>query len=92
MTARAMRQRRDGAGLGREEPDVEAKHGVEAEFAGDDHGEGDGSFAVGVGEPAVKREDGNLDCEGEEKRERDPEERAGGKDAAGESGIGGQRS
>jgi hypothetical protein len=31
----------------------------------------------------VEREDGNLDREGEEKCERDPEERAGGKNAAG---------
>ena len=38
-------QRRDGAGLSREEADVEAKHGVEAELAGDDHGERDGSFS-----------------------------------------------
>ena len=76
-------QRRDGAGLSREESDVEAQHGVEAELAGDHHGQGDGSFVVGVGEPAVQREDGNLDGEGEEKRERDPEERAGGKDTAG---------
>ena len=77
-------QRRDGAGLGGEEPDVEAKHGVEAELAGDDHGERDGGFVVGVGEPAVEREDGNFDREGEEKCERDPEERAGGKNAAGD--------
>ncbi len=67
-----------------EEPDVEAKHGVEAELAGDDHGERDGRFAVGVGDPAMKREDGDFDGEREEKCERDPEERAGGKNAAGD--------
>ena len=77
-------QRRDGAGLRGEESDVEAKHGVEAELAGNDHGERDGSFVVGVGEPAVKREDGNFDCEGEEEGESDPEERSGGKNAAGD--------
>ena len=76
-------QRRDGAGLSGEESDVEAKHGVEAELAGDHHGQRDGRFVVGVGEPAVEREDGNLDREGEEECERDPEERAGRKDAAG---------
>ena len=76
-------QRRDGARLRGEESHVEAKHGVEAELAGNDHGERDGSFVVGVGEPAVEREDGNLDREGEEECKRDPEERAGGKDAAG---------
>ena len=72
-------KRSDGARLRGEEADVEAEHGVEAELAGDDHGERDGRFAEGVGEPAVQREDRNLDGEGEEERERDPEERAGGK-------------
>ena len=62
---------------------MEAQHGIEAELAGDDHGERDGSFVVGVGEPAVEREDRDLDCKGEEERESDPEERAGGKNAAG---------
>ena len=84
MTARAIRQRRDGVGLGGEEPDVEAQHGVEAQLAGDHHGQRDGCFAEGVGEPAVQREDGNLDGEGEEKRESDPEERSGGNDASGD--------
>ena len=60
---------------------MEAQHGVEAELAGDDHGQRDGSFAEGVGEPAVQREDGNLDGECEEERECNPEERSGGKDA-----------
>ena len=78
-----MRSGRDGAGLGGEEPHVEAKHGVEAEFAGDHHGERDGGFVVGVGEPAVERKNGNLDREGKEKCERNPEERTGGKDTAG---------
>ena len=77
-------QRRDGAGLRREEADVEAQHGVEAELAGDDHGKRDGRFAEGVGEPAVERKDGNFDGEGEEEGERNPEERAGGKHAAGD--------
>ena len=71
-------QRRDGAGLDGEEADVEAQHGVEAELAGDHHGERDGRFAEGVGEPAVQREDGHLDREGKEECERAPEERAGG--------------
>ena len=83
-------ERRDGAGLGREESDVEAQHGVEAEFAGDDHGHGDGSFAESVGEPAVQRKDGNLDREGEEKCERDPEERTGGKRCRWRCGLAGQ--
>ena len=67
---------RNGASLNGEETDVEAQHGVEAEFAGDDHGKGDGSFAEGVGEPAVQRKNRNLDGEGEEEGERSPEERA----------------
>src|SRR5208282_1689643 len=62
---------------------MEAKHGVEAELAGNDHGERNRSFVVCVGEPSVEREDGHLDCEGEEKCESYPEERAGGKNAAG---------
>ena len=83
-------QRSDGAGLNREEADVEAQHGVEAELAGNDHGERDGSFVEGVGEPAVEREDGNLDGEGEEEGEGGPEECAGGKDAAGGLSIAGR--
>jgi hypothetical protein len=37
-------KRRDGAGLDGEKSHVEAKHGVEAELAGDDHGERDRGF------------------------------------------------
>ena len=50
-------QRSDGAGLHREEPDVETQHGIEAELAGHHHRHGDGCFIEGVGEPAVQRED-----------------------------------
>ena len=76
-----------GAGLHREQADVEAQHGVEAELAGDHHGQGDGGFRVRVGEPAVQREDGHLDRKGEEKRERCPEERAGRELAVGDEGL-----
>ena len=76
-------QRSHGARLDGEEPDVETQHRVEAELAGNHHGECDGSFAVSVGEPTVQRKDGNLDREGEQERERDPEKRSGGKHAAG---------
>jgi hypothetical protein len=69
--------RRERAGLNREEADVEAQHGIEAELAGDDHGEGDRSFRVGVGEPAVQREEGNLDGEGEEESKGSPARAAG---------------
>ena len=72
-------QRRDGSRLGREEPDMEAQHRIEAELAGNHHGHGDRRFTEGVCEPAVQREDRHLDREGEQKRERDPEQCAGRK-------------
>jgi hypothetical protein len=55
---------------------MEAQHGVEAELAGYHHGHGDRRFAEGVRQPAVQREDGHLNGEGEEKCERYPAERA----------------
>jgi hypothetical protein len=42
--------------LRREEPDVEAEHGVKPQLAGHDHGQATGSFAEGIRKPAVQRE------------------------------------
>ena len=69
-------QRRDGAGLRREQPDVKAQHGVEAQLAGDHHGQGNRRFAECVGQPAMQRKDRHLDRKGEEERERDPAQSA----------------
>ena len=71
-------KRCDVVGLDREEADVEAEHGVEAELSGDDHGHGDWSFREGVGQPAVQRENGDLYGECKEEGESDPEECACG--------------
>ena len=71
----ADQHRSHGPRLHREEADVEAQHGVEAELAGHDHGQGDGRFAEGVGQPAMQREDRNLDGKGEEERECHPAQR-----------------
>ncbi len=60
------------ASLSREEPHVEAEHRIEAEFACDDHGQGNRCLVEGVSQPAVQREDGNLDREGKQKRECHP--------------------
>ena len=51
--------------LHREESDVKAKHGVEAQLAGHDHGQGHRRLIECVRKPAVQREDRNLDGEGE---------------------------
>ena len=60
-----------------EEPNVEAKHGVEAQLAGDNHGQGNRRLAEGVRQPSVQREDRNLDGKGEEEGEGDPAHRPG---------------
>ena len=77
-------QRGDVAGLLGEDAEGEAQDGVEAEFAGEDHDGGGGGFGDGVGEPAVQREDGDLDGEGHEEGERGQPEGGGvGRDAVG---------
>jgi hypothetical protein len=71
-------------GLRGEDPDVEAEHGVEAELSGNDHGHGHWCFTEGIREPAMEREYGYLDREGEQKCESHPEERSGGNDPGGD--------
>ena len=70
-------QRGDAAGLVGEDAEGEAQDGVEAELAGEDHDGGGGGFGDGVGEPAVQREDRDLDGEGDEEGERGEPERGG---------------
>ena len=67
----------DAVGLVGEDAEGEAQDGVEAELAGEHHDGGGGGFADGVGEPAVQREDGDLDREGDEEGERGQPERGG---------------
>src|SRR5579859_1484446 len=63
---------------------MKAKHGVEAEFSGNDHGHGHRRFTEGVREPAVERKYRYLDREGEKKCESHPEERSGRNDPGGD--------
>ena len=60
----------DAVGLLGEDAEGEAEDGVEAELADEDHDGGGGGLDDGVGHPAVEREDGDLDGEGEEEGER----------------------
>ncbi len=70
-------QRGDAVGLVGEDAEGEAQDGVEAELAGEDHDGGGGGLADGVREPAVQREDGNLDGEGDQEGQRGEPERGG---------------
>ena len=69
-------QGRNCAGLGREQPDMKAQHGVDAQLASNHHGHCHGRFTEGVGEPSMKREHRNLDGERKQKRQCHPEERS----------------
>ena len=67
----------------REDDEAEAQDGVEAELAGEHHDGSGGGLLHGLGEPAVQREDRDLDAEGEEERERAEQQRG----AAGGDGM-----
>ena len=69
MAPSAMSQGSDVAGLLGEDAEAEAQDAVEAELAGEHHDGGGGGFLHGVREPAVQREDGDLDREGDEEGE-----------------------
>ena len=75
--AESDHQRGDAVRLVGEDAEGEAQDGVEAEFSGEDHDCGGRGFGDGVGEPAVKREDRDLDGEGDEEGERGQPESGG---------------
>ena len=59
--------RRHLAGLGREETEIEAQDGIEAELARDHHGHRGGRFAEYVPQPAMQGKDRDLDGKGDQK-------------------------
>ncbi len=75
--AESDHQRGDAARLVWEDAEGEAQDGVEAEFSRKDHDCGGRGFGDSVGEPAVKREDRDLDGEGDEEGERGQPESGG---------------
>ena len=80
-------ERGDGARLRREQSEIEAEDGVEAELACDDHGHRGRRFLNDVGEPAVEREDGNLDGEGDQESQRNPPQSLRREGSVGEEGL-----
>ena len=77
----------DLAGLGREETEIEAQDGVEAQLAGNYHRHGRGCFAENVAQPAMQRKDRNLDGKGDEKCQRGPEKRLGWQTTLRQNGL-----
>ena len=80
-------QRGNGARLRREQSQIEAKDGVESELACDDHSHRGRRFLNNVGEPAMEREDGNLDCKRNQKSQRDPPQSLGREGSVGEERL-----
>ena len=68
--AECDQQGSDVAGLLRKDAEGETKDGVEAELAGEHHDGGGGGLGDGVDQPAVEREDRNLDGKGDQEGER----------------------